>query len=78
MKNLSSLLKRISAAFAIAFACCGFVLFALPTLKIGAFFITLSLFFSFLWYAISLGDDISEVKPLKKAKQLTTTNKQSN
>lgn len=67
MKNLSSLLKSIFATFAIAFACCGFVLFALPTLKIGVFFITLSLFFSFLWLVASLGEDVSEVKQWKKA-----------
>ena len=64
-------IKTAFAVLAIAFACCGFVLFALPTLKIGVFFIALSLFFSFLWYAISLGDDISDVTPLKKAKQIS-------
>ena len=71
---LLSFFKKISAVFAILSASCGFVLFALPTPKAGALFVALTLFFSFLWYAISLGDDISEVKPLKKA---TTTNKET-
>ena len=63
---LLSFFKKISAVFAILSASCGFVLFALPTLKIGAFFITLSLLFSFLWFVASLGDDIDEVKQWKK------------
>ena len=71
MKNLSSLLKTAFAVLAIASASCGFVLFALPTLKPGALFITLSLFFSFLWFVASLGEDVSEVKQWKKAKQIS-------
>lgn len=62
MKNLSSLLKSIFAVIAIASACCGFVLFGLPTPKYGAACVTLSLFFSFLWFMVSLSEDIDEVK----------------
>lgn len=66
---LLSSFKKISAVFAILSASCGFVLFALPTLKPGALCVTLSLFFSFLWVVASLGEDVSEVKQWKKAKQ---------
>ena len=63
---LHSFFKKICAVLTILSASCGFVLFALPTPKAGALFITLSLFFSFLWFVASLGDDVSEVKQWEK------------
>lgn len=64
---LLSIFKKTFAVLAILCASCGFVLFALPTPKVGALCVVLSLLFSFLWVVASLGDDINEVKQWKKA-----------
>lgn len=62
---LLSFFKKISAVFAIAFACLSFVLMALPTPTIGIMFIALSMFFSLCWWVACVIDES------------TTTNKET-